>query len=77
MIAYFLMIAAMFENAGLLALIYPLAVFGYALMEETRPKKAFWDFMLKYTIAILMLKFIMQLSIFRQIALFIRFFNVL
>jgi len=32
----------MFKNAGLFGLIYPLSIFGYALLEETRPRKEYW-----------------------------------
>lgn len=56
-IAYFLMILSMINNAGLLSLMYPLALFGYALLEETRPGKGFWRFMIFYTIFVLLIKF--------------------
>ena len=56
-IAYFLMILSMINNAGALSVIYPLAVFGYALLEETRPGKGFWRFMIFYTIFVLVVKF--------------------
>jgi hypothetical protein len=36
---YIAMIFSMFMNAGLISLIYPLSVFGYAMLEETRPRK--------------------------------------
>lgn len=52
------MILSMMVNQGLISLIYPLAVFGYALVEERRPGKKFWDFMIKYTIFVLMAKFV-------------------
>ena len=54
---YLFMIIAMIKAAGLLTLIYPLAVFGYALLEETRPGKKFWNFVLIYTMIVLGLKF--------------------
>ncbi len=38
------MIISMYFNAGLISLIYPISVFGYALVEETRPNKNFWNF---------------------------------
>jgi hypothetical protein len=53
----------MYQNAGFISLLYPFAVFGYALMEETRPTEKFWDFMLKYTIFVLMVKFTLNLEI--------------
>ena len=36
-VCYFFMILSMMKNAGLISLIYPFAVFGYALMEEMKP----------------------------------------
>jgi hypothetical protein len=32
----------MYKNAGIISIPYPIAVFGYALLEETRPRKEFW-----------------------------------
>ncbi len=61
-ICYFLMILSQFMNAGLISICYPFAVFGYALMEEARPGRKFWRFMKLYTLIILCLKFILQLS---------------
>lgn len=49
-------------NAGFISILYPFAVFGYALMEEQRPGKGFWSFMIKYTLFILFMKFIFQLD---------------
>ncbi len=46
----------------MISIAYPFAVFGYALMEELRPGKRFWDVMLIYTIFILFMKFIFQLD---------------
>jgi hypothetical protein len=49
-------------NAGMISLVFPFAVFGYALMEEERPGKKFWDFAIKYTLFVLFMKFIIQLD---------------
>ena len=56
--AYIFMITSQIVNAGLVSILYPFAVFGYALMEELRPGKLFWDLMLKYTLFILFAKFV-------------------
>ena len=56
-IAYILMITSMYLDASFLTIGYPILVFGYALLEETRPGKKFWNLILYYTIAILLLKF--------------------
>jgi hypothetical protein len=47
-------------------LIYPIAVFGFALLEETRPRREFWIFVRRYTTGLLFFKFVMNLSIFNQ-----------
>lgn len=57
------MIASMYTNAGLFGIIYPFAVFGYALVEETRPGRMFWRFFLFYTLALLVLKYLVNLEI--------------
>lgn len=61
---YLSFIYSMFQNAGLFGLIYPLSMFGYALMEETRPRKEYWEFIYKYTIVLLTVKFTINLTIF-------------
>jgi hypothetical protein len=68
-ISYFFMILSMILNAGLVSIIYPFAVFGYALMEEGRPGKWFWNMMTSYTIVILTLKLIVQLDLWYAIGL--------
>ena len=62
-ISYICMIMSMMVTAGFITIIYPFAVFGYALMEENRPGKLFWSIIMKYTLIILILKFITQLDI--------------
>jgi len=57
-IAYLFMIVSQIQNAGLISIAYPFAVFGYALMEELRPGRKFWEYMLVYTLFILFMKFI-------------------
>ena len=57
------MILSMYINAGMISVIYPIAVFGYALIEETRPRKEFWIFIRTYTSFLLVFKFIVNLSI--------------
>jgi len=55
-IAYTFMIISMITNAGFISILYPLAVFGYALMEEGRPPANFWNFVVFYTTMIIFLK---------------------
>ena len=63
---YFFMIASMYTNAGLISLPYPIAVFGYALLEETRPRYEFWGWVRNYTVALLAFKFAANLSILKE-----------
>lgn len=63
-IIYFSMIFSMYMNAGFISLPYPIAVFGWALLEERRPGKQFWLFIRYYTEIILGFKFILNLDFF-------------
>lgn len=67
MVCYFFMITSMMKNAGLISLVYPFAVFGYALMQEMKPKKEFWNLILLYTQFLILLKFFYQLSFWNAI----------
>lgn len=58
MLCYFFMIISMMRSAGFITLVYPFTVFGYALMEEFKPKRKFWYTLLIYTEAILLIKFL-------------------
>lgn len=66
-IIYLAMILSMYENAGIISLPYPLAVFGYALLEETRPRREFWVLVRQYTTVILFFKFVLNLSLFEPL----------
>jgi len=57
------MILSMYVNAGIVSLFYPFAVFGYGLLEEKRPDKAFWKIALKYSIFLLFVKILINLEI--------------
>jgi len=62
-LTYFFMILSMYVNAGLISLVYPISIFGYALLEETRPRREYWTFVRVYTTIILLAKFVWNLSI--------------
>lgn len=64
---YVSMIMSMYQNAGIISLPYPIMVFGYALIEETRPKKEFWRGVRLYTTFILLFKFTLNLKIFDKL----------
>jgi hypothetical protein len=57
------MMLSMFTNAGLISIMYPISIFGFALLEETRPRKQYWTFIRIYTTLILLVKFLFNLSI--------------
>jgi len=57
-LVYFTMLRCVYENAGLISIVYPIGVFGYALIEETRPRKWFWTLTRQYTQVVLVVKFI-------------------
>jgi hypothetical protein len=57
------MLLSIYTNAGAVAIIYPFAVFGFALLEETRPGKMFWRVILTYSLTLLLLKYIVNLNI--------------
>lgn len=59
---YFFMMFSMYQNAGLMSIVYPISIFGYALIEESRPKKEYWDFIRVYTLIILFIKMVANLS---------------
>jgi hypothetical protein len=61
---YFSMILSMYMNAGIISIFYPISIFGYALLEETRPRKYFWTIVRRYTTFLLLFKMIGNLSIF-------------
>lgn len=56
-------------NAGMISILYPFAIFGYALMEEGRPGKTFWVYMTYYTLFILFMKFTVQLTIWEDLGM--------
>ena len=63
LISYICMLMSLYTNAGLVALLYPFAVFGYALLEETRPGKFFWRCILAYSLSVLFLKYVINLNL--------------
>ena len=57
-VCYITMIASMMINAGFISLVYPLIVFGYALMEEVNPRKGLWYAIMIYTEILILAKFL-------------------
>ena len=62
LVAYFLMIINAIISPGILTLVYPLSVFGYAVIEETRPGSRFWYFILLYTQLLLIFEVVFSLN---------------
>jgi len=48
-LAYIFMVIQAIMKPGVCTVVYPLAIFGYALLQETRPPKQFWYLVLFYT----------------------------
>ena len=64
---YLIMIINHMNNYSLLSMFYPLSVFCYALLENPRPKKTYWQICIYYAIILLTLKFIFQLKLFTSL----------
>ena len=64
---YFILIIDHMINSSLLTMLYPLSIFCYALLENPRPKKIYWQICIYYTIFILSVKFFFQLKLFNNI----------
>lgn len=62
---YLSFIFSMMQNSGLISLVYPVSMFGYALMEEVRPRKWYWAWIRTYTIGVLVIKFLITLHLVR------------
>ena len=60
------MLVTAMVNPGIITLVYPFAVFGYAIFEETRPPKWFWHFILMYTQVILITEFLLSLNFWKD-----------
>ena len=65
--AYIIMIINHTINHSLLSMFYPLSIFCFALLENPRPKKLYWELCLYYNILILAAKFLFQLKLFNSI----------
>lgn len=64
---YFSMIYSMYQNAGIVSIFYPMSVFGYAMLFETRPHSSYWNTVRTYTTFLLFFKFICNLSILEPV----------
>lgn len=55
-LCYFMFSLSMTMNANVLALVYPLAAFGYGNLVYPLPKRMFWNLAMIYTILMLLVK---------------------
>lgn len=55
-------------NGGALYMVYPALVFGLAIVEEERPGKKFWYFVIFYTQLLIMLQYVAQLGVWSDSA---------
>lgn len=62
---YFWMLFATLTNGGTLYLVYPVMIFGYALLLEERPGKWFWFVVLTYTQIIIVANFTLMLNLWK------------
>ena len=67
---YLIMILNHIMSYSIISLFYPLSIFCYAIFEYPRPKKSYWFFCLIYTLIILVIKFIINIEILREIEVF-------
>jgi len=53
-------------SPGILTLIYPMSIFGYAILEETRPGKKYWLIIVLYTQILGICEFIATFNFWRR-----------
>ena len=66
-LCYIAMIVDHISSASLLSLFYPLSIFLFAIMEYPRPRRAYWNICLIYTVILIAVKYIVQLELFVKI----------
>ena len=64
---YIIMIINHMYSCSFITMFYPLSIFCFALLENPRPKKLYWEICLYYVISILVIKFVFNLKIFSSI----------
>ena len=62
-LCYFWMLMCSFTKPGVLYMVYPLLIFGYAILEEQKPGRYFWFFVIFYTQVLILLNFVIQLQL--------------
>ena len=65
-LCYVVMLFAHFQSTSILSIVYPIGIFCYGVYENPRPGKFFWTLNMRYTIAVIILKFVLNLHVFIQ-----------
>lgn len=68
-VCYFVMILNHMIYNSMISLVWPISVFGYAMMENPRPKKRYWNNCILYALFTVVFKFLIQLELFKSIGL--------
>ena len=63
-LCFVVMLFAHFQSTSLLSIVYPIGIFCYGVYENPRPGKFFWNLNMRYTIAVIILKFVLNLYVF-------------
>lgn len=66
-LVYILFLINHFKYANLESLVFPMSLFGYAMLEFPRPRIKYFRIMLVYTSCVLLFKFLFQLKILKRI----------
>ena len=79
-LCYLMMILNHMISGSFLTLIYPISIFIFAFPQYPRPTSLYWNFCLKYSIFVLIIKFIIQLDCIKlfipeDIKLFLEFYK--
>ena len=67
-------------SGSFLTLVYPISIFIFAFPQYPRPTSLYWNFCLKYSIFLLIIKFVIQLDCIKlfipeDIKLFLEFYK--
>jgi len=65
-VCYLSMMMTTFISPGILTMVYPLSIFGYAIIEETKPGKKYWLSVVLYTQIIIICEFIITFDFWQK-----------
>lgn len=64
------MIAQTITSPGILTMVYPLLVFGYAVMKSPKSDQGFWTFIIIYTAILMMAEFVISFDFWHDMGFF-------